>query len=143
MEPSSPDVSERMSRVRNKDTAAEMAIRRDLHSRGFRYRVNLRIPEAGRSRADIAFTKKRVVVFVDGCFWHKCPDHATFPKSNERWWADKLDTNVRRDRSIDSALERGGWTVLRIWEHEDPKEAVDMIAAAVNRSTRGELEAGN
>jgi DNA mismatch endonuclease (patch repair protein) len=137
MKPSSPEVSERMSKVRNKDTAAEMAIRSELHARGFRYRVNLRTPEAGRSRPDIAFTKQRIAVFVDGCFWHKCPDHATFPKSNEQWWSDKLDINVRRDRSIDSALTEIGWTVLRIWEHENPKEAVDKIVAAVNRSTRG------
>lgn len=139
MEPSSPEISERMSNVRNKDTAAEMAIRSELHGRGFRYRVNLRIPEVGRSRPDIAFTKQRVAVFVDGCFWHKCPDHATFPKSNEHWWAEKLDTNVRRDRSIDAALQDGGWTVVRIWEHEDPAEAVDKIVAAVNRSTRGAI----
>lgn len=140
MKPSSPEVSERMSKVRNKDTAAEMAIRRELHSRGYRYRVNLRIPEAGRSRPDIAFTKQRIAVFIDGCFWHKCPEHATFPKTNEQWWADKLDVNVQRDRSIDEGLTDAGWTVVRVWEHEEPREAGDKIAEAVNRSTRSDLE---
>ena len=139
MTPSSPAVSDRMSRVRNKDTAAELAIRSELHRRGYRYRVNLRIPEAGQSRPDIAFTKHRIAVFVDGCFWHKCPQHATFPKANELWWAEKLDRNVRRDRSIDKSLIGAGWTVLRVWEHENPAEAVENIVMAVSRSTRGNL----
>jgi DNA mismatch endonuclease (patch repair protein) len=142
MRPSSPEVSERMSKVRNKDTAAEMAIRSELHRRGYRYRVNLSVPEAGRSRPDIAFTKRRIAVFVDGCFWHKCPEHATSPRSNEQWWATKLDVNVRRDRSIDRALREAGWTVLRVWEHERPSVAVDKIIAAVNRWTRDSVDGG-
>jgi DNA mismatch endonuclease (patch repair protein) len=137
MKPSSPEVSERMSRVRNRDTAAEMAVRRELHGRGYRYRVNLRIPELGRSRPDIAFTRQRVAVFVDGCFWHRCLEHATFPRSNKRWWADKLENNVQRDRAIDTALTTIGWTVVRIWEHEDPSQAADRVVTAVDRSTRG------
>jgi DNA mismatch endonuclease (patch repair protein) len=127
MTPSSPEVSERMSRVRNRDTDAEMALRRELHRRGLRYRVNVQIAGLGRTRPDIVFTKAKIVVFVDGCFWHRCPIHATFPKVNEQWWADKLEKNVLRDRATDRALQDVGWTVVRVWEHEDPVEAADKI----------------
>lgn len=137
MKPSSPEVSRRMSQVRNKDTAAEMAVRRELHARGYRYRVNLRIPGGGRSRPDIAFTRHRIAVFIDGCFWHRCPEHATFPKSNAKWWADKLEANVIRDGDIDSDLTKAGWAVIRIWEHKATHDAVERIASAVDRSARG------
>lgn len=133
MIPSSPEVSERMSRVRNRDTSAEMALRRELHRRGLRYRVNMRIPDLGQTRPDITFTRRRVAVFVDGCFWHRCPIHATFPKTNEAWWAEKLEKNVRRDRAADQALRDTGWTVIRVWEHEDPAEAADRIELLVRR----------
>lgn len=129
MVPSSGAVSERMSRVRNRDTAAELALRRELHRRGLRYRVNLRLPEAGRTRPDIVFTRKKIAIFVDGCFWHRCPEHATSPKSNREWWRDKLDANVRRDRENDVRLRKAGWTVIRVWEHETPDDAADRIAA--------------
>jgi DNA mismatch endonuclease (patch repair protein) len=69
----------------------------------------------------------RVAVFVDGCFWHRCPEHSTAPKTNAAWWASKLDDNVSRDRRIDERLEAAGWQVLRIWEHESPKEAADLV----------------
>ena len=131
MVPSSPEVSERMSRVRNRDTAAEMALRRELHRRGLRYRVNLRIPGLGRTRPDIAFIRRKVAVFVDGCFWHRCPEHATFPKVNAVWWQEKLEANVRRDRETDEMLRDAGWIVVRIWEHEDPVEAADRIESLV------------
>jgi DNA mismatch endonuclease, patch repair protein len=127
MIPSSPEVSERMSRVRNRDTDAEMALRRELHRRGLRYRVNLRIPGLGRVRPDIVFTRRKLVVFIDGCFWHRCPIHATHPKTNADWWEQKLETNVRRDRKTDQVLVDAGWTVIRIWEHEDPVEAADRV----------------
>ena len=129
-----------MARVRNRDTQAEMAIRRELYGRGFRYRVNLRVPATGPARPDIAFTRQRVAVFVDGCFWHKCPEHATFPKSNAGWWAAKLDGNVTRDRAIDEALRQRGWKVVRIWEHEDAGDAVDTIVAVLDRSAPGDCE---
>jgi len=138
MIPSSPAVSERMSRVRNRDTAAEMALRRELHRRGLRYRVNFKIPGLGRTRPDIAFTRRKVAVFVDGCFWHRCPEHATFPKANAKWWEEKLDANVRRDREADEALRRAGWTVIRVWEHEDPGRAADRIERAVQQSASDE-----
>ena len=127
MTPSSAEVSERMSRVRNRDTSAEMAVRRELHRRGFRYRVNSRIPELGRTRPDIVFPREQIAIFVDGCFWHKCPEHATFPQSNAAWWAEKLKHNVQRDRKTDRNLVEKGWHVVRIWEHVPPKEAADQI----------------
>jgi len=120
-----------MASVRNRDTAAERAIRAILHARGLRYRVNHRVPGAGRIRPDIAFTRARIAVFVDGCFWHRCPTHATFPKSNADWWAEKLEKNVRRDRRNDSVLESMGWKVIRVWEHERPEEAADRIQITV------------
>lgn len=131
MVPSSPAVSERMGQVRNTGTEAEMAVRRELHRRGLRYRVNPHIPEFGRTRPDIAFPRQRVAVFVDGCFWHRCPDHATFPKANAEWWEEKLQRNVERDNRTNRRLENLGWTVIRVWEHMNPLEAADRVEAAL------------
>lgn len=129
MVPSSPAISERMSRIRNTGTGAEMAIRRELHRRGLRYRVNLRLPELGRTRPDIAFTRQRVAIFVDGCFWHRCPEHASFPRTNAEWWEAKLNHNVARDNEANSRLARLGWTVVRVWEHESPAGIASRIQA--------------
>lgn len=118
-----------MSKVRIRDTAAELAIRRILHRKGLRYRVNLQFPDLGRARPDIAFTRVKLAVFVDGCFWHRCPEHATYPTSNSEWWLAKLEKNVARDRAIDQLMSEGGWTVMRIWEHEDPLAAANDIEA--------------
>ena len=131
MTPSSPSVSQRMARVRNRNTAAEMAIRRELHRRGLRYRVGLLVHDSPRIRPDIVFTRARVSVFVDGCFWHSCPEHATYPRSNASAWRSKLEKNVRRDRAADVALGEAGWTVIRIWEHEDPVAAASRIQQIV------------
>lgn len=131
MVPSSPEVSERMARVRNRNTSAEMAVRRELHARGLRYRVNLAIPASGRSKPDIVFTRQKLAVFIDGCFWHRCPEHATAPKANADWWDEKLSRNVERDRATDSGLEEAGWSVLRFWEHEDPGTVADSIESAL------------
>ncbi len=120
-----------MSRVKNVHTAPEMAIRRELHRRGLRYRVNMPLPELGRVRPDIVFTRVRVAVFVDGCFWHRCPEHGTSPKTNAEWWRRKLDTNVERDRQTDTALAEAGWTILRIWEHEKTTTAADQVERIV------------
>ena len=120
-----------MSRVRRRDTGAELAIRRELWSRGLRYRVDMAIPGIGRGRPDITFPRARVVVFVDGCFWHCCPDHGTFPKTNREWWRVKLQKNVRRDRAADDALKQAGWEVIRIWEHEDPAVGASRVEAVV------------
>jgi DNA mismatch endonuclease, patch repair protein len=88
-----------------------------------------------RRRGDLVFTRVRLVVFVDGCFWHDCPEHGTRPATRSQWWADKLATNVRRDRETDAVLRADGWAVLRFWEHEDPVAAADAVAAAYGRLT--------
>jgi DNA mismatch endonuclease (patch repair protein) len=111
---------------RRRDTAPEVAIRRILHAHGCRYRVDYRIPET-RRRADIAFTRRRVAVFVDGCFWHSCPIHGSIPKQNTTWWEWKLRANSLRDRDTDRLLRDAGWSVIRVWEHEDPQQAAERI----------------
>ncbi|MBJ7339762.1 very short patch repair endonuclease [Mycolicibacterium sp.] len=124
---SSAAVRARMSRQRRRDTRAELLVRQNLHSRGVRYRVDA-IPEPGmRCRADLVWRGLRLAVFIDGCFWHGCPIHATRPKANEEWWAQKLDGNVLRDRRTDAKLTELGWTVLRFWEHEQPHVVADEI----------------
>lgn len=132
-EASSSGVRDRMSRQVRTGTSPEMFLRRELHSRGLRYRVDYRFDLDGlrRRRADIAFTRRRVAVFVDGCFWHSCPEHATFPQANSEWWAAKLAVNVARDRDTDRRLAEAGWVVVRIWEHEDVGTAADRVVAAV------------
>lgn len=130
---SSTVVATRMRRTRRRDTPAEVAIRRLLHSMGLRYRIDL-APIAGlRRRADIVFSVAKVAVFVDGCFWHCCPRHASWPKANWRWWKAKLLGNVARDRDTDMRLRRAGWLVVRVWEHEQPARAATRIVRAVNR----------
>ncbi|MCA1007310.1 very short patch repair endonuclease [Rhodococcus hoagii] len=126
-----PLTSARMRAQRRRDTAPEVALRRELHRRGARFFVD-RAPLRGlRRRADLVFPRKRVAVYVDGCFWHSCPQHATSPKNNAQWWADKLAANVVRDRDTDARLAAAGWQVVRIWEHEDPAEAADRVQAAL------------
>jgi DNA mismatch endonuclease (patch repair protein) len=120
-----------MQRQARRDTAAELAIRHEVWRRGLRYRVDVAPIPGLRRRADLIFTRAKVAVYVDGCFWHRCPIHATSPKANRDWWAEKLDANVRRDRDTDRRLLDGGWSVVRIWEHEDPIEAADRIEAVV------------
>ena len=117
-------VSAQMQRMPRSSTSPEMLIRRELHRRGLRFRVNHpRLP----GRPDVAFTAARIAVFVDGCFWHSCPDHGLLPKNNRAWWQEKLERNVQRDREKDALLEKMGWTVLHVWEHERPLEAADAI----------------
>lgn len=122
--------SARMSRVRNRDTAAELAVRRELHRRGRRYFVQ-RAVLPGRRRVDVVFPSAKVAVFIDGCFWHSCPQHATRPKANAEWWAEKLARNAARDQQADADLAAAGWRVVRVWEHEPVSAAVDMIEAAL------------
>jgi DNA mismatch endonuclease (patch repair protein) len=121
--------SRAMARQRTRDTGPELAVRQRLHALGYRYRVDHRpLPEL-RARGDLVFTRARVVVFVDGCFWHRCPQHATSPRHNGAWWQAKLDANVARDRATDRRLVDAGWRVVRIWEHEAPDAAVATIRA--------------
>ncbi len=133
MKPLSPAVSARMSRQVSKDTAAELAVRRLLHAQGLRYRVEYPVPGMARRRIDVAFTRAKVAVLIDGCFWHGCPEHATHPKSNAEWWRNKLDRNMARDRETTEHLTAEGWMVLRFWEHEAPEEVAVRVASAVQR----------
>lgn len=128
--------SGRMARQRTRDTNPEIALRRILHARGLRYRLNRPLPGLPRRRADLTFASQRVVVFVDGCFWHGCPEHGTWPKRNDVWWAAKLRRNIERDRETDAYLQAAGWGVLRIWEHDAPEGAADRVEALV-RSRSG------
>lgn len=122
---------------RRRDTKPELAIRTALHRAGFRYRCDLRIDlPGGRVRPDIVFTRKRVAVFVDGCYWHSCPEHGTQPKSNQAFWSQKLARNVERDARNTDLLTGSGWTVVRVWEHEDTVAAVERIKEALAASLR-------
>lgn len=120
-----------MSRAARRDTGPERLLRSDLHRRGLRFRVDVPLPFDRRRRADIVFQRSRVMVFVDGCFWHVCHEHATWPKANAEWWRSKLQTNVERDRDTDERLRALGWAVLRVWEHEAAEGAADRIEALV------------
>ncbi|GAA1982210.1 very short patch repair endonuclease [Isoptericola halotolerans] len=125
-----------MSRAKRKDTAPEVALRRVLHARGLRYRVAWPVPGQRRRTIDIAFTRARVAVFVDGCFWHGCPGHGTEPSANSEWWVGKLAANRARDADTDAVLEAAGWAVIRVWEHERPQEAADRVAMTVAERSR-------
>jgi DNA mismatch endonuclease, patch repair protein len=121
---------------RRTDTKPEMALRRELHRQGLRYRKDYRLDlDGARVRPDIAFTAKRVAVFVDGCFWHVCPQHGTKPAANTWYWGPKLARNVERDRAADAALAAAGWQVVRIWEHESLEAAVAAVIAALGPRT--------
>ena len=127
-----------MSRTRGRDTQPERALRSAVHARGLRFRVDRRPTPEAKGRADLVFVGARVAVFVDGCFWHACPEHVNWPKNNAAWWREKLETNRRRDRQTDERLRAVGWEVVRIWEHEDAEAAADRVEAIVR--SRHELE---
>lgn len=120
-----------MKANKGRDTRPELAIRRLLHDAGFRYRVNMRpMPELRRT-ADIVFTRAKVAVFIDGCFWHGCPEHYQRPLANREYWDDKVLKNRERDAETSAALTEAQWTVLRFWEHEQPASVVDTIEGQV------------
>jgi DNA mismatch endonuclease, patch repair protein len=120
-----------MAKQRSKDTQIELGIRRRLHGRGFRYRVHVRPLPNVRREADIVFRPAKVAIFIDGCFWHGCPEHATWPSANADWWRAKIERNRQRDAETDQLLADAGWRVIRIWEHEDLDEAVELVATTV------------
>jgi DNA mismatch endonuclease (patch repair protein) len=132
----SQQVGDRFARTGRRDTKPEVDLRRILHSRGLRFRVDRAVLPGVRRRADLSFGPARVVVFVDGCFWHGCPEHATWPKHNAAFWREKIETNRLRDRDTDHRLAQSGWAVARVWEHEDPATAASRIERLV-RSRRG------
>jgi DNA mismatch endonuclease (patch repair protein) len=127
----------RMSRQRSRDTDPERALRSLLHRMGLRFRVHRRPVPGVRREADVVFVAARVAVFVDGCFWHRCPDHATSPRNNGAWWTAKLAANVARDADTDRRLAEAGWEVVRVWEHEDTAGAAERVAAVVRRRAQG------
>lgn len=123
---------------RRRDTAPEVRIRSALHRAGLRFRKDRVIDLSDRRvRADIVFTRRRVAVFIDGCFWHRCPYHGRTPASNTAYWVPKLQRNVERDREVTAALSEAGWHVIRIWEHEPVPQAVERIIEAL-RSQPGQ-----
>ena len=121
-----------MQANRPRDTALEVAVRSKLHRSGLRFRKHRRPLEGLRCEADVVFPTERLAIFVDGCFWHGCPIHATRPATNQEWWARKLDRNMERDRDNTRLLRESGWAVLRLWEHEDLASAARKVRAALS-----------
>jgi len=120
---------------RKRDTRPELALRSELHRRGLRYRIDTGPLKSLRCRADIVFRRQKVAVFVDGCFWHDCPEHGTSPRTNATYWSAKIARNVERDRLNETTLSAAGWTVIRVWEHEMPEDAADRIVRILARQS--------
>lgn len=141
---SSPEASHRMAKVRQKGTDAEVALRREMFRIGLRYRVDYVVLKKPRRIADIAFPGRRIAIFVDGCFWHGCPEHATWPKRNAEFWRQKIEANRQRDAETTELLRSLGWTVLRFWSHQSPAEAAKTVAhmVAMADSKRGASSRG-
>jgi DNA mismatch endonuclease (patch repair protein) len=136
--PSSPAVTAAMRGNRRANTKPELALRSALHARGLRFRKDflIRTLAGDRVKVDIAFTRSRVAVFVDGCFWHGCPEHGNMPKANTHYWGPKLARNQARDHRVTDALRADGWAVLRVWEHVPVSDAVALIAATARERSR-------
>jgi len=128
---STPATRRAMISNRSRDTGPELAVRRALFARGLRYRVNVRPIVGLRRTGDIVFPRRRVVVFIDGCFWHGCPTHYREPKRNLEYWRSKISRNVARDAETDALLECSGWIVARFWAHEPVDKVVDQICVLV------------
>jgi DNA mismatch endonuclease (patch repair protein) len=120
-----------MQATPRRDTAPERALRVALHSHGLRFRVDRRPDPLVRRKADIVFGPARVAVFIDGCFWHGCPKHMTWPEANAEWWRNKIAATQRRDRDTDRSLQDRGWTVVRVWEHEEVEAAAQRVLDTV------------
>jgi DNA mismatch endonuclease (patch repair protein) len=121
-----------MSKVRQKWTDAEIALRHELYRRGLRYRVNLEVLKKPRRVAAIVFPGLRIAVFIDGCFWHGCPVHGTWPKRNAEFWRQKIEANRLRDADTNERLRGIGWRVLRFWEHEQSSMAAEIITQLID-----------
>lgn len=126
---SSPASRAVMQANRRRDTKPELAVRRALHAMGLRYRVDVRVIPSLNRRADLVFTRGKVAVFIDGCFWHGCPQHGTTAKTNPEYWGPKIERNRARDTETDLLLRAAGWRVLRFWEHEDVGDVVAAVAS--------------
>lgn len=131
-EASSEAARSRMLAAKPRDTKPELELRAALENHGLNFQVDVRPGRETKRRADILFDESRVVVFVDGCFWHGCPIHGTWPKQNAEFWRNKIETNQRRDKETTQRLAAAGWTVIRVWEHEDMKAVAEVINRAVN-----------
>lgn len=128
-------VAARMRSNRRRDSGPELALRAQLHRLGLRFRVDLAIRTPARVvRPDVVFTRARLAVFVDGCFWHCCPEHGNVPRANSGYWRPKLERNVARDRAVDEALAHAGWRVLRAWEHEESADVAERVQRAYAHS---------
>ena len=126
--------SQIMSAIKSKNTKPEVRLRRELWSKGLRFRLHY-----GKEKIDIAFPSRRVAVFVDGCFWHRCPIHSHMPKSNENYWQAKLEKNIERDKAKNERLNSSGWTILRVWEHElDDLDEITLRIRALLARARGQ-----
>lgn len=135
---SSESVRQRMSSLPRKDTQPEVALRRSLHARGLRYVVHRRPDPTLRRTADVVFTRAKVAVFVDGCFWHGCPDHGRrMHRTNDWYWPDKIQRNQAHDCDTNERLTTAGWHVVRVWEHDDPDQTAEQIAQLVIGRTSG------
>lgn len=128
-----PATRKRMSKVRQKSTAPELALRKELFRLGLRFRIDRVVLNKPRRVADIVFPKQKIAIFVDGCFWHGCPTHATWPKNNAEFWRKKIESNVARDIDTNARLEGLGWSVFRIWAHESATEAAQRIQQIINQ----------
>tara|TARA_B100001989_G_C24509933_1_gene449803 strand:- start:1006 stop:1407 length:402 start_codon:yes stop_codon:yes gene_type:complete len=122
----SPEVSMRMSKQKREETRPEIEIARACFSLGLRYRKNVKIQEV-KTVADLVFKKHKLIVFIDGCFWHGCPYHYKTPKTNSEWWDAKTERNKIRDKTKTKELRKLGWKVMRIWEHTNPDKAAEKI----------------
>jgi DNA mismatch endonuclease, patch repair protein len=120
---------------RSRDTRPELAVRRAAYRLGLRYRVNVRPVPTLRHTADMVFSRAKVAVFIDGCFWHGCPHHYRAPASNQGYWSTKVINNQCRDEAVDSALSQVGWIVVRVWEHDDPETVAHQIAQLVKSTS--------
>jgi len=133
---SSEVIRRRMSNTRRRDTKPELILRTALDRRHLAYDIDFAV-DGTRRRADIVFPRSKVAVYVDGCYWHGCPDHGSTPKSNRAWWQAKFATNRARDADTDSKLDAAGWMVLRFWEHDDLVTAGAAVAEAVHHRSNG------
>lgn len=122
-----------MKSNKGRDTKPELALRRAVHALGLRYRVSYRPLKTVRRTADLAFTRAKVAVFLDGCFWHGCAVHHTVAATNAAFWAEKVRRTRERDLETDRLLAEAGWRVLRVWEHEDPVDAAERVADMIRR----------
>lgn len=122
---------------RARDTKPEVAVRRILHAAGLRYRVNARPESDLRRTADVLFTRNRIAVFIDGCYWHGCPEHYTVPQANAAFWRAKLERNLRRDAETTRLLESRGWIVMRFWTHEAPEQIAAAVAGEIRTREGG------